>query len=111
MYRRLALAMLLPALTAPAAASAVTDHAVDACIQTFLMSDLAKNREVTVRKSSRVTPRPLAFSGRTRVTVIATGRESGKQLARIVCEVDAKGTVIAVNGRPAEAIPVLAAAR
>jgi|GEM_PF-4179810 hypothetical protein len=110
MYRRLALALLLPAVTAPAAAHTGTNDAVDACIQTFLASDLAKNREVTVQKSSHSMPRPLALSGRTQVVVTATGRESGKQLARIVCDVDTKGNVIAVNGRPSSAIPLFAAA-
>jgi ABC-type Fe2+-enterobactin transport system substrate-binding protein len=111
MYRRLAIALLLPAIAAPAAASAKSDPALDACIQTFLMSDLAKNRAVTVQKTSYAAPRPIAFSGPAQVVVTATGRDSGKQLAQIVCSVDKKGNVVAVNGRPAAAIPMLASTR
>lgn len=108
---RLALAALV--VTAPVSSFAATasNAAVDACLQTFLTSDLAKNRKVTVQKDLSAAPGPLVLSRFVKVEVIATGRESGKQLARIVCHADAKGAIVAVNGRPTSSVASVAQAR
>ena len=106
---RLAVAALV--LAAPVSSFAGSDAALDACVQTFLSSDLAKDRKVTVQKLSDSVPRPLALSGLQKIEVVAKGRESGKELARIVCHADRQGTIIAVNGRPTSAVASVASAR
>jgi hypothetical protein len=108
-FSRFALAALV--LTVPVSSFAGTDAAVDACLQTFLESDLAKDRKVSVRKNLDAAPRPVALSGDYQVEVVAKGRESGKRLAHIVCRVDAKGTIVAVTGRPTSAVATVAQAR
>ena len=109
--KRLALAVAaLPILAAPLAGHADETRAINACVQTFLDSDLAKNRKVTVQTFGDSVVRPLALSGLNRIEVVAQGRESGKRIAHIVCHADSKGTIVAVNGRPASAV-VLANAR
>jgi hypothetical protein len=107
---RLAVAALILAVPVASFAGA-TDVALDACVQTFLTSDLAKDRKVTVRKNTEALPRPIALSGLYKVEVVATGRESGKRLARIVCHADSKGTIVAVNGQPSAAIASVASTR
>jgi hypothetical protein len=111
--KRLALAVaLLPVLAAPALVHADETKAMDACVKTFLDSDLAKDRKVTVQTNSDSVIRPLVLSGLYKIEVVAKGRQSGKQLARIVCHADGTGTILAVNGRPVSAIsPVLASSR
>jgi hypothetical protein len=111
---RLALAAaLLPVLAAPALSHADETTALNACVQTFLDSDLAKDRKVTVLKNADSVIRPLALSGLYRIEVVAKGRDSGKQIARIVCHADNSGTIVAVNGRPTSAVSpaVLASSR
>jgi hypothetical protein len=105
---RIAVAALV--LAAPVSSFAgANDAALDACVQTFLSSDLAKDRKVTVRKLDEAVPRPIALSGLYKVEVIATGRETGKRLARVVCHADSKGTIVAVNGHPTSAVASVAA--
>lgn len=106
-------ALIALALIGPATSFAHTDAAIDACVQAFLSSDVAKGRKVTVRTPAAYsyTPRPLLLTSRSTVQVVAKGRDSGKQIARIVCETNGRGEIITVHGRPAAAIPALAAAR
>jgi hypothetical protein len=106
---RLAVAALV--LTAPVASFADSASAMDACLATFLNSDLAKDRKVTVLKDVDSKPLPLSLSGAYKIEVVAKGRESGKELAHIVCHADKKGTILAVNGRPATAAASLASSR
>jgi hypothetical protein len=106
---RLAVAALI--LAAPVASFADSAAAMDACLQTFLTSDLAKDRKVTVVKDMGPAPLPLTLSGVYKIEVVVKGRESGKQLARIVCQADQKGTILAVDGRPTSAVASLALAR
>jgi predicted thioesterase len=106
---RLALAAaLLPVLATPALSHADETIAVDACIQTFLDSDLAKGREVNVRRDEGSTTRSSARSYN--VEVVAKGHESGKQVARIVCRTDDSGTILAVD-RPASPAVLASSAR
>ena len=111
--KRLALAAaLLPILAAPALVHADETSAMNACVKSFLDSDLAKDRKVTVQTSSDSVVRPLALSGLYKIEVVARGRESGKQIARLVCHADNAGTIVAVNGRPTSAVAtVLASSR
>jgi hypothetical protein len=111
--KRLVLAAaLMPVLAAPALVHADEASAMNACLKTFLDSDLAKDRKVTVQTNTDSVVRPLVLSGLYKIEVVAKGRESGKQLARIVCHADNSGTILAVNGRPTSAIsPVLASTR
>jgi len=111
--KRLALvAALLPVLAAPALVHADETSAMNACVKSFLDSDLAKDRKVTVQTNSDSVVRPLALSGLYKIEVVARGRESGKQIARIVCHADHAGTIVAVNGRPTSAVStVLASSR
>ena len=109
----LALAALLPLLVAPALSHADEASAMNACVKTFLESDFAKDRKVTVQTFSDSVPRPLSLSGLYKIEVVAKGRESGKQLARVVCHADSSGTIVALNGRPTSAASsaVLASSR
>jgi hypothetical protein len=111
--KRLVLAAaLLPVLAAPAVAHADEAKAMNACVQAFLDSDLAKDRKVTVIKNADSVVRPLTLSGLYTIEVVAKGRQSGKRLARIVCHADNAGTIVAVNGRPSTSVsPVLASTR
>jgi hypothetical protein len=106
--------LVLAALVAAAPTATFADTratAVDACIQAFLASDIAKDRKVTVQKDAYSMPRPIALSGLYQVEVVAKGRQSGQRLARIVCEADSKGQIVAINGRPASAVATVAATR
>jgi len=108
--KRLALLTLLPALAAPVLSHADEKSAMNACVKAFLDSDLAKDRKVTVQTTNDSVPRPLPISGTYKIEVVAKGRESGRQLARIVCHADDSGQIVAVNGRPHAAV-ALASAR
>jgi hypothetical protein len=105
------LAVAAAILAAPVVSFANSATAMDACVQTFLSSELAKDRKVTVQKNPDSVIRPLVLSGLYKIEVVAKGRESGKQLARIVCHADQKGTIVAVNGRPTSAVASLALSR
>jgi hypothetical protein len=109
--RLVRLAVAAVVLAAPVASFADSSVAIDACIKAFLSSDVAKDRKVTVQKNLDSVPRPLALSGLYTVEVVAKGRESGKQLARVICHADQKGTIVAVNGRPTSAVAALASSR
>ena len=111
--KRLALAApLLPIFAAPALVHADETTAMNACVKTFLDSDLAKDRKVTVQTNADSVVRPIALSGLYKIEVVARGRASGKQLARIVCHANDAGTIVAVNGRPTSAVStVLASSR
>lgn len=108
---RLAVAALVLAAPVSGFAATASNAALDACVQSFLATDIAKDRKVTVRKNTESSPRPIALSGLYQVEVIATGRQSGKQLARFVCVADSKGTIVAVNGRPVSPTESLALSR
>lgn len=111
--KRLAIAAaLLPIFAAPTLVHADETTAMNACVKTFLDSDLAKDRKVTVQTNADSVVRPIALSGLYKIEVVARGRESGKQLARIVCHANDAGTIVAVNGRPTSAVSaVLASSR
>jgi hypothetical protein len=103
--------LLLPLLAAPAVSIADPSNAMEACVQAFLTSEVAKDRKVTVDKEFESVPRPLALSGLYKIQVVATGRESGKEVARIVCHADNKGTIVALNGKPTRSVASVALTR
>jgi uncharacterized protein YdeI (YjbR/CyaY-like superfamily) len=105
---RLALVALI-AVAPTAGAKDASTAAMDACMQAFLSSDLAQNRNVVLQKKPDSVPRPLALSGNYTIELVAKGRETGKQLARVVCHADRNGQIVAVNGRPSSAVQALAA--
>jgi sulfur carrier protein ThiS len=106
---RVALAsLLLPIMGSPAISLADSTDAMDACVQAFLASEIAKDRTVVVEKDFESVPRPLALAGLYQIEVVATGRDSGKQVARVVCHADAKGTIVALNGKPRSALAAVA---
>lgn len=102
--KRIAFVALVPLLAAPVLSHADEKTAMDACVKAFLDSDLAKDRKVTVQTFDDSVPRPLPLSGLFTIEVVAKGRESGKQLARIVCHANDDGQIVAVNGRPHSAV-------
>lgn len=107
---RLTVAALI--LAAPVASFADSSaSAMDACLAAFLKSDIAKDRKVTVHKNVDPKPQLLSLSGAYKIELVAKGRESGKELARVVCDADSKGTIVAVNGRPTGAVASLALSR
>jgi hypothetical protein len=103
--------LMLSILAAPAVSLADPTNAMDACVQAFLSSEVAKDRKVTVEKEFESVPRPLALSGLYKIQVVATGRESGKEMARIVCHADDKGTIVALNGKPTRSVAAVALTR
>jgi uncharacterized protein YkwD len=104
------LALVALIAVAPAAgAKDASSAAMDACMKTVLSSEAVQNRTVTVRTKYDSVPRPLALYGAYTVEVVAKGRDSGKQLARVVCHTDRNGTILAINGSPASAARIAAA--
>ena len=77
----------------------VAEQAVDACVQAFVAANLPKEQRVVVDKENLASG-PLDAQTRTyRIVLIATGKTSGRQIARSVCVANRAGEVIALNGR------------
>jgi len=96
----LAVATTLALLGSPLAsrADAVT-QAMDACVQAFVAANLPKEQRFVVDKEN-VALGPLDAQSRTyRIVLIATGKTSGRQIAKNVCVANRAGEVIALNGR------------
>lgn len=96
----LAIAALLPVLAAPVASQANSGAAMDACVQAFLTTDVAKDRNVVVQKDAQSLVGPISMSGLYKIEVVARGRQSGKQIGRVVCHANSSGQIVALNGRP-----------
>ena len=84
-----------------------TQAAMDACVKAFVATSLAKDRQIALRieapTSSSLLPRARPYA----IALTATGRDSGKQLAKATCRTDRNGAVLALNGKP---MPSLASA-
>lgn len=90
------LALLASPLVSRADAEA---QAMDACVQAFVAANLPKEQPVIVDKEHSVTG-PLDAQTRTyRIVLIATGKTSGRQIAKNVCVANRAGEVIALDGR------------
>jgi hypothetical protein len=84
----------------PIASRADADaQAMDACVQAFVAATLPKEQPVVVEKENLASV-PLDVQTRTyRIVLIATGKTSGRQIAKSVCIANRAGEVIALNGR------------
>jgi len=73
--------------------------AMEACVQAFVATNLPKEQPVIVDKQNLANV-PLDAQTRTyRIVLIATGKTSGRQIAKSVCIANRAGAVIALNGR------------
>jgi len=74
-------------------------HAMDACVQAFVAASLPKEQPIVIDKENFASG-PLDKQTRTyRIVLIATGKTSGRQIAKSVCIANRAGEVIALNGR------------
>ena len=74
-------------------------QAMDACVQAFVAATLPKEQRVVVDKENFASG-PLDEQTRTyRIVLIATGKSSGRQIAKSVCIANRAGEVITLNGR------------
>jgi hypothetical protein len=97
--RAILISVAMPLCMASALSVADSTTAMDACVKAFVSTSLAKDRSVAVRTESRMSSiltvrRPYAIS------LTATGKDSGKKLAKATCVADRNGTVLALNGKP-----------
>jgi hypothetical protein len=94
---------LLPLFAAATQADTVgahSDAAMDACINAFVSSSLEKERPYTVQKTESAAS-PLDLQARAyRIALTATGKTSGKKVAKATCVVDRSGVVLSLNGKP-----------
>jgi hypothetical protein len=95
-----AVATTFALLASPLASRAdAQSQAMDACVQAFVAANLPKEQPVIVDKENSATG-PLDAQTRTyRIVLIATGKTSGRQIARNVCIANRAGEVIALDGR------------
>ncbi|HMN46159.1 MAG TPA: hypothetical protein PKE27_16390 [Povalibacter sp.] len=87
-------------LATPALSHASQDVPVNACVKAFVSTSLEKERPFTVQTEESVAT-PLDHAARAfRISLKATGKHSGKQVAKATCVVDRNGVVLALNGKP-----------
>ena len=100
MNRPLLAVVTLAVLACPLASRADAGaQAMDACVQAFVAANLPKEQRVVVDKENSATG-PLDAQSRTyRIVMIATGRTSGRQIAKSVCIANREGEVITLDGR------------
>jgi hypothetical protein len=106
----LAATTTLALLASPLASRAdAVAQAMDACVQAFVAANLPKEQRVVVDKENFVTG-PLDAQTRTyRIVLIATGKTSGRQIAKSVCVANRAGEVVALNGRRPQPAPATVA--
>lgn len=101
LFGSIAASVALLALPVASRADVDADAAMDACVQAFVSANLPKDQPVSVRKIDTIDG-PLAVQDRAyRIVLTATGKTSGKKLARATCIVDRDGQIVALNGRSA----------
>jgi hypothetical protein len=90
----------LALLGSPLASRAdAVEQAMNACVQAFVAANLPKEQRVVVDKENFAAG-PLDAQTRTyRIVLIATGKTSGRQIAKNVCVANRSGEVVALNGR------------
>jgi hypothetical protein len=96
----LAATTTLALLASPLASRAdALAQAMDACVQAFVAANLPKEQPVVV-DTANFAMGPLDAQSRTyRIVLIATGKTSGRQIAKNLCVANRAGEVIALNGR------------
>jgi hypothetical protein len=96
----LAVATTFALLASPLASRAdAVSQAMDACVQAFVAANLPKEQPVIVDKENSAIGPLDAQTGTYRIVLIATGKTSGRQIAKNVCVANRAGAVIALNGR------------
>jgi hypothetical protein len=73
------------------------DASLDACVKAFVSTNFQKERRYSVVTSntSGFDPQTSAY----RISLAATGKESGKKLGRATCTVDRNSVVLSTNGK------------
>jgi hypothetical protein len=95
----LALATLTLFASSLASRADTVEQAMDACVQAFVAANLPKEQRVVIDKENFAAG-PLDAQTRTyRIVMIATGKTSGRQIAKSVCIANRAGAVIALDGR------------
>lgn len=99
--RSLLFSALLPLIAAPslshAEARQVADASFDACVKAFVSASIEKNRPYSLITSDASTYDP--YATRQVITLKATGKSTGKQLAKAKCVVDRNGVTLTMNGK------------
>ena len=96
----LAATTTLALLASPLASRAdAVAQAMDACVQAFVAANLPKEQPVIVDTDNFAMGPIDAQSQTYRIVLIATGKTSGRQIAKNVCVANHAGEVIALNGR------------
>jgi hypothetical protein len=101
---RMLFATTLGVLALPLASHAGSlDKAMDTCLQAFVAQSLPKEQPVVIEKRAS---KNQALDSRTRtyrIAITATGKTSGRELAKGICVVDRKGEIVAFHGeRPSQ---------
>ena len=108
--RGVLIATTLGVLALPAASRAGgLDQAMDTCVQAFVAKSLPKEQPVVVDKRHSANQALDSRSRTYRIILTATGRTSGRQLAKGTCVVDRTGAIIALDGMRAQQSVVTAA--
>ncbi len=79
----------------PAVSHADDRQAVNTCVTTFVNQVVPEGHSVTVQQESIRLPRAKVGEKR-KIYLVATGAESGKRFGRASCEVDRKGSLVAM---------------
>jgi hypothetical protein len=111
--RGILIATTLSVLALPAASRAGgLDQAMDTCVQAFVAKRLPKEQRVVVDKRRSAYQALDSRSHTYRISLTATGRTSGRQLAKGTCVVDRTGEIIALDGmRPPQPVDRVAAGK
>ncbi|HEY5808835.1 MAG TPA: hypothetical protein VIT67_12750 [Povalibacter sp.] len=98
--KSLLLSALLPLIAAPSlghAEAKPADASLDACVKAFVSANIEKDRHYSLVTSDASSFDPDA--AKHVVTLKATGKSSGKQLAKATCVVDRNGITLTMNGK------------
>ena len=97
--KTLLLSALLPLIAAPALSHAAkpVDASLDACVKAFVSANIDKDRSYSLVTRDTTTFNPHAT--RHVVSLKATGKTSGKQIAKATCVVDGNGITLTANGK------------
>lgn len=91
----------VPMLTQVNIAHAGDDIAMDACIKAFTSANLPKEQRFSVRKIGAVDSPVVLPAKESTIFLTATGKQSGKRLAKATCVADSNGVVLTMTTKPA----------
>jgi hypothetical protein len=86
---------VLTLAAAPLSGYAGSDPTMDACIEAFIAERVPKNRALTIRKID-LTNSFYSQARTQRITLTATGKNSGTKFASAVCIVDESGDSVSL---------------